>query len=93
MFAMFPRDPSVLTFGMPHCGLTPTGAEAAFEDKPVRAEGSLWSSLWGYRERLDVTDGSMKAHLAVEEIAPRIRWNLGTQALKVAKPCHGRPRV
>ena len=36
MLAMFPRDPWDPTLRVPHCGFTPTGADAGFADKPIR---------------------------------------------------------
>lgn len=49
MSAMFPSEllefpMDWLTRGMPHSGLTPTGAERAFDERPERMAGSCFCS-------------------------------------------------
>ena len=36
ILAMFPSDPSEPRLRIPHSGLTPTGADVGFVDRPVR---------------------------------------------------------
>ncbi len=49
MFAMFPKEPSVLTSGMPHSGLMPTGADEELAERPelARVEGDSCCSCEG----------------------------------------------
>jgi len=43
ILAMLPREPS-FTFGIPHTGLTPTGAVVVFWDKPCKTDSSVVSN-------------------------------------------------
>jgi hypothetical protein len=45
IFAMLPKLPSEPAFKIPHSGFTPTGAETASMDKPVKEDVSKLSTI------------------------------------------------
>ena len=44
MFAMFEMEPSEPAFGIPHSGLTPTGAVVESLERPVNRDGAVLKS-------------------------------------------------
>lgn len=57
ILATLPTDPSYPTRGIPHCGLTPTGAEIVELDTPVRVSGDKRRSWEGKKKVVRVGDG------------------------------------
>ena len=48
MLAMFPMDPLCPEWGIPHTGLTPTGADTGSAERPVR---TLGAARWSYKKK------------------------------------------
>lgn len=71
MLAIFPSDPISPALRIPHSGLTPTGAVAALEERPVNVVGECFWSCRGWRESL-LGRFQVRTDLTVEEITPRV---------------------
>jgi hypothetical protein len=72
MLAMLPREPSWPARGMPHDGLTPTGADIAFVESPMSVLGERCASYNVIRFSEIQTTRLMITYLTVKKIAPRI---------------------
>jgi hypothetical protein len=86
MLAMLPTEFWKPARGMPHNGLTPTGADVAFAELPTRRAGAL---CWSYFVcEWEDTDDRKWTDLAIKEIAPRVRRGFLAKRFEIPKTGH-----